>query len=152
MEDLGIYQKVILEHSKNPLNFKTLSPCTHHSKGNNPLCGDQVELFINVKDNLTDEICFQGAGCAISMASASVLTQVLNKKKIEIANQIIKDFVLMVENKDCDFSYLNDDEKELLMAFSEIKKFPMRSKCVSMSWSTFQAALKNGNYNTESKK
>ena len=74
MEDLGIYQKVILEHSKNPFNFKTLNPCTHHSKGNNPLCGDQVELFINVKDNLTDEICFQGVGCAISMASASILT------------------------------------------------------------------------------
>ena len=89
MSEIGIYQQTILEHSKNPLNFKSLKTCTHQANGNNPLCGDKVEIFTNIKNDINDEICFQGAGCAISIASASILTKVLNKKSEVLRMEII---------------------------------------------------------------
>ncbi len=151
MNDILIYQQTILEHSKNPLNFKSLNPCSHHAIGNNPLCGDKVEIFTNIKSNINDEICFQGVGCAISIASASILTKVLNKKSINDSIAILENFIKMIENKDFNFDLLNEEEKTLLMTFSELKKFPMRSKCATMSWYTFNAALNHDNYNTKEK-
>ena len=151
MSEIGIYQQTILEHSKNPLNFKSLKTCTHQANGNNPLCGDNVEIFTNIKNDINDEICFQGAGCAISIASASILTKVLNKKSVQDSKNILENFIKMVENKAFNFDLLNNEEKTLLMTFSELQKFPMRSKCATMSWSTFNAALNHDNYNTEVK-
>tara|TARA_Y100001958_G_C21004330_1_gene386892 strand:+ start:28 stop:465 length:438 start_codon:yes stop_codon:yes gene_type:complete len=141
MNNTEVYQQTILEHSKNPENFKILKPCTHHAKANNPLCGDKVEIFTNIKNDIAQNITFQGAGCAISIASASILTKVLSNKKLSESKIILANFVNMVENRDYHFNFINEYEKLLLMTFSEIKKFPMRSKCATMSWSTFEDAL-----------
>jgi nitrogen fixation NifU-like protein len=151
MSELEIYQKIILEHSKDPKNFKTLNPCTHSSKGNNPLCGDKVEIFTNVKNDLINEISFQGAGCAISMASASILTEVLLDKKVNQAKEILDNFIKMIESNDFDFNSLQNEEQNLLLTFSEMKKFPMRSKCATMCWTTFAAAINYDNYEKVSK-
>ena len=145
MNNIEVYQQTILDHSKNPENFKVLKPCTHHAKANNPLCGDKVEIFTNINDNIVQNLSFQGAGCAISIASTSILTKVLSNKKLVESKIILGNFINMVENKDYNFKFVNEHEKKLLMTFSEIKKFPMRSKCATMSWSTFQDALNYGN-------
>jgi len=148
MSEIGIYQQTILEHSKNPLNFKSLNPCTHQANGNNPLCGDKVEIFSNIKNDINNEICFQGSGCAISIASASILTKVLHKRSVVDCKIIIENFVKMIENKEFNFDLLDNEKKKLLMTFFELQKFPMRIKCATMSWSTFKAALHRDNYNT----
>ena len=141
MENIEVYQQTILEHSKNPENFKILKPCTHYAKSNNPLCGDKVEIFSNIKNDIAQNISFQGAGCAISIASASILTKVLSDKKLKESKIILTNFINMVEDRNYSFDYIDKYEQQLLKTFSEIKKFPMRSKCASMCWSTFQDAL-----------
>ncbi|OUV86844.1 MAG: SUF system NifU family Fe-S cluster assembly protein [Pelagibacteraceae bacterium TMED136] len=142
MKNIEIYQQTILNHSKNPENFKILQPCTHHSKSSNPLCGDKVEIYSNINnDDVMKNITFQGVGCAISIASASILTKVLANKKLKDTQIILVNFINMVENKKFNFNNISESEKRLLMTFSEIKKFPMRSKCATMCWSTFQDAL-----------
>ena len=144
MNNTEVYQQTILNHSKRPENFKILKPCTHHAKANNPLCGDKVEIFTNINNDVAQDITFQGVGCAISIASASILTKVLLNKKLVESKIILTNFINMVENRNYEFNFINEHEKRLLMTFSEIKNFPMRSKCASMSWSTFQDALKCG--------
>lgn len=141
MNNTEVYQQTILNHSKNPENFKILKPCTHHAKANNPLCGDKVEIFTNINNDVAQNITFQGVGCAISIASASILTKVLLNKKLVETKIILTNFINMIENRDYRFNFINAHEKQLLMTFSEIKKFPMRSKCATMSWSTFKDAL-----------
>ena len=149
MSKIGIYQRIILEHSKSPRNYKKLDKFTHYCEGNNPLCGDKVEIYTNIKNKKTNEITFQGKGCVISIASASILTRVLRKKTIQDSKIISENFIKMVENKKYNFNFLNDNEKKLLMTFSEIKKFPMRFKCATMSWTTFNSAVKYVGYNNE---
>ena len=151
MDSISIYQQTILEHSKNPKNFKILNPCSHSSNASNPLCGDKVEIYININNSISDEITFQGAGCAISIASASILTEVLNKKSVNEALNIVNNFINMVENKKFNFDLMDIEKKKLLMTFSEIKKFPTRSKCATMSWSAFNRAVGGDNYVSEKK-
>ena len=151
MDSISIYQKIILEHSKNPKNFKILNPCSHSSNANNPLCGDKVAIYTNIKNSISSEITFQGAGCAISIASASILTEVLNKKSVNEALNIVNNFIYMVENKKFNFDLMDVEEKKLLMTFSEIKKFPTRSKCATMCWSTFSRAVSGEDYISEKK-
>ena len=146
MDNIEVYQQTILDHSKNPENFKILKPHTHYAKSNNPLCGDKVEIFSNIKNDVAENITFQGAGCAISIASASILTKVLSDKKLKESKIILVNFINMVENRNYSFDYISEHEKRLLMTFSEIKKFPMRTKCASMSWSTFHDALNCDNH------
>ena len=146
MNNIEVYQQTILDHSKNPENFKILKPSTHYAKSNNPLCGDKVEIFLNVKNDIAQNISFQGAGCAISIASASILTKVLSDKKLEESKIILTNFIIMVEDRNYSFDYIDKYEQQLLKTFSEINKFPMRSKCASMCWSTFQDALNCDKY------
>tara|TARA_B100000963_G_scaffold126652_1_gene110529 strand:+ start:856 stop:1302 length:447 start_codon:yes stop_codon:yes gene_type:complete len=141
MNNIEIYQETILNHSKNPENYKILKPCTHHAKASNPLCGDKVEIFTNINTkNIAEKITFQGAGCAISIASASILTKVLLNKKLSDSKIILVNFVDMIENKNFNFNFdfISEQEKHLLMTFSEIKKYPMRLKCATMSWCAFK--------------
>ena len=146
MNNIEVYQQTILDHSKNPENFKILKPSTHYAKSNNPFCGDKVEIFLNVKNDIAQNISFQGAGCAISIASASILTKVLSDKKLEESKIILTNFINMVEDRNYSFDYIDKYEQQLLKTFSEINKFPMRSKCASMCWSTFQDALNCDKY------
>ena len=107
MNNIEVYQQTILDHSKNPENFKILKPSTHYAKSNNPLCGDKVEIFLNVKNDIAQNISFQGAGCAISIASASILTKVLSDKKLEESKIILTNFINMVEDRNYSFDYID---------------------------------------------
>ena len=151
MDSISIYQKIILEHSKNPKNFKILNPYSHSSNASNPLCGDKVVIYTNIKNSISSEITFQGAGCAISIASASILTEVLNKKSVKESLNIVNNFIYMIENKKFNFDLMDVEEKKLLMTFSEIKKFPTRSKCATMCWSAFSRAVSGEDYISEKK-
>ena len=134
-----LYQEVILDHNKNPRNFKKLDEHTHHANGHNPLCGDKLELFLDVVDGKINEIAFVGSGCAISTSSASLMTQFLKGRSVDDARQYFENFHDLVTGKS-----LSDDELEhleKLAVFAGVQEFPARVKCASLSWHTLMNAL-----------
>ena len=145
MTKVEIYKDIVLKNSKAPLNNKIISPCSHSSMGNNPLCGDKIEMFANIKDKIISEISFQGDGCAISIASASILTQILKGKNLTQCSELIQKFNQMIEKKQSinNFSYLSKEHYELFMSFQSVSDFPMRRKCATLSWLTLDSALNN---------
>jgi len=138
-----LYQDIILEHGKSPRNFGKCNGHNHTAKGYNPLCGDQVEVYLklNNKKNV-DEITFEGSGCAISMASTSIMTELVKGKSLEVAKKIIDEFLNMIKSglamktKD-----LSEDQKTKIMSLSGVKQYPMRVKCATLSWHTLVSAL-----------
>ena len=150
-----LYQDIILEHGKSPRNFGKCIGHNHEAKGHNPLCGDQVHVYLklNEKKNV-EELTFEGSGCAISIASTSIMTELVNGKSLEVAKKIINDFLNMIKSgsiittKD-----LNEDQKTKIMSLSGVKKYPMRVKCATLSWHTLVSALdgKKVDVNTEKK-
>ena len=135
-----LYQQVILEHNKKPRNFGKLEACTHHAEGHNPLCGDQLELTLVVEDGLVQDIRFQGSGCAIDMASASLMTGAVKGKPVAEAEAMAEQFRGMVRG-DLD----PGSETPLLgklTLFSGVKNLPRREKCAVLPWATLHAALK----------
>ena len=140
MSDLReLYQEVILDHCKRPRNFRALSGASHHAKGHNPLCGDRVELFLTVDDGNIKDAAFQGAGCAISTASASLLTETVKGKTVEEAGEIFERFHHLVTGKPAAGPAGSDLGK--LEAFAGVAEFPVRVKCATMVWHTLRAAL-----------
>ena len=137
-----LYQQVILEHNKKPRNFKKLEHPTHEAEGYNPLCGDHLHVYLHVNDqDVIEELSFLGDGCAISKASASMMTVALKGKKVEEAQKLFKQFHLLITGKlDPD-----KDKNDLgrLAIFSGIWHFPARVKCASLSWHTMHGALEN---------
>lgn len=136
-----LYQEVILDHNKNPRNFKRLEPHSHHANGHNPLCGDKLELFMNVVDGRIDDITFVGSGCAISTSSASLMTQFLKGKSVEQATRVFQHFHSLVTGKELGDSELGELGK--LALFAGVKEFPSRVKCASLSWHTLMNALED---------
>ena len=143
MELKELYQEIILDHGKNPRNFGKCKNFTNDAKGHNPLCGDKVHIFAQLdKDKKILDISFEGEGCAISLASASILTDVLKGKDFNLANIIINNFLnLIKENKPITLNSLNDDQKTTIMSLSGVKDFPMRVKCATMAWHTLSSVL-----------
>ncbi len=143
MSNIELYKEIILKNSQSPFNKNKILDCTHTSKGNNPLCGDNVEMFANIKDKKIHEISFLGDGCAISIASASVLTQILKGKTIEQSYELIQKFNKMIESKQVfqEIKYLNNEHFDLIRSFESISNFPMRRKCATLSWLTLDSAL-----------
>ncbi len=143
MELKELYQEIILDHGKNPRNFGKCKNFTNDAKGHNPLCGDRVHIFAQLdKDKKILDISFEGEGCAISLASASILTDVLKGKDFNLANIIINNFLnLIKENKPITLNSLNDDQKTTIMSLSGVKDFPMRVKCATMAWHTLSSVL-----------
>ena len=137
-----LYAQVILDHNKNPRNFHTLEDCTHSAPGHNPLCGDKLDVYLIVKDDLVADISFKGSGCAISKASASMMTQMLKGKKTSEAKEIFSQFQSLVKGD------LKPEEHEHILGklkiFSGIWEFPARVKCAILSWHTMNSALDNG--------
>jgi nitrogen fixation NifU-like protein len=135
-----LYQQVILEHNKKPRNFGTLEACTHHAEGHNPLCGDQLELTLIVEDGLVQDIRFQGSGCAIDMASASLMTGAVKGKPVAEAEAMAEQFRGMVRGD------LEPGSETPLLGkltlFSGVKNLPSRVKCAVLPWATLHAALK----------
>jgi len=139
MNDLkDLYQEVILDHNKQPRNFRRMEGATHHSEGFNPLCGDQIELFLKMKGDTIEDISFQGSGCAISKASSSMMTSLLKGKTRPEAEQLFEGFHRMVTGS------VGDPLSEglgKLAVFSGVCEYPARVKCASLAWHTLKSAL-----------
>jgi len=138
-----LYQELILEHGKNPRNLGKTENFNKDAKGNNPLCGDNVHVYLKLNDQKkVEDISFEGSGCAISMASASIMTDLIKGKSHNEAKEIIEDFLGMIkENPELKNKILKDDDKTKLMCLSGVKQYPMRVKCATLSWHTLVSAM-----------
>jgi nitrogen fixation NifU-like protein len=136
-----LYQQVILDHNKKPRNFRKLESANHSAEGFNPLCGDQLTVYLNLEDDAVKEISFEGSGCAISKAAASMMTQAVKGKSKQEAEQLFSEFHQMVTGG------LDEQNTENglgnLKIFSGVREFPVRVKCASLPWHTMHAALHN---------
>ena len=143
MELKELYQEIILDHGKNPRNLRKTENFNKDAKGHNPLCGDKVHIFLKLNDNKKlEDISFEGQGCAISMASASIMTDLLKGKAEKEVKEIVTDFLEMIKEKDeIKTNLLKDDEKTKLMCLSGVKQYPMRVKCATLSWHTLTSAI-----------
>ena len=138
-----LYQEIILDHGKNPRNLRKTENFNKDAKGHNPLCGDKVHIFLKLNENKkVEDISFEGQGCAISMASASIMTDLLKGKEEKEVKEIVNDFLEMIKEKDeIKTNLLKDDEKTKLMCLSGVKQYPMRVKCATLSWHTLTSAI-----------
>tara|TARA_Y100000590_G_scaffold205013_1_gene232581 strand:+ start:512 stop:976 length:465 start_codon:yes stop_codon:yes gene_type:complete len=138
-----LYQEIILDHGKNPRNLGKFDNYNKDAKGHNPLCGDDVHVYLRLNENKkVEDITFEGKGCAISMASASIMTEMIRGKEEAEVKEIITDFLKMIKEKnELDNNILNEDEKTKLMCLSGVKQYPMRVKCATLSWHTLSSAL-----------
>ena len=138
-----LYQEIILDHGKNPRNLGKFDNYNKDAKGHNPLCGDDVHIYLRLNENKkVDDITFEGKGCAISMASASIMTEMIRGKEETEVKEIVTDFLEMIKEKDeLNNNLLNEDEKTKLMSLSGVKQYPMRVKCATLSWHTLVSAF-----------
>jgi nitrogen fixation protein NifU and related proteins len=135
-----LYQDIILDHSRHPRHFGALAEHNHMAEGHNPLCGDRVRVYLQVddKDRIAD-VSFEGKGCAISVASASLMTEMLKGRTIEEANSLMGGFLNLVKGEDA--GSLDADDKERLEVMAGVSAFPMRVKCATLAWHAMKAAL-----------
>ena len=147
MDLKDLYQEIILDHGKNPRNLGKFDNYNKDAKGNNPLCGDNVHVYLRLNENKkVEDIAFEGHGCAISMASASIMTDMVRGKEEKEVKEIVTDFLGMIKDKDSlENNILKDDEKTKLMSLSGVKQYPMRVKCATLSWHTLTSALDHSN-------
>lgn len=143
MPDLGeLYQEILLEHNSKPRNFHPLDTATQSAEGFNPLCGDTVTVYLKVNDGVVDDVAFQGSGCAISRASASMMTESIKGQSIDQVLLVFDAFHLMMTEPDADLDYETLGDLECLVGVIE---FPTRIKCAVLAWHTLRAALdRNG--------
>ena len=147
MELKELYQEIILDHGKNPRNLRRTENFNKDAKGYNPLCGDKVHIYLKLDEQKkVQDISFEGQGCAISMASASIMTDLVKGKEEHEVKEIVEDFLEMIKEKDhLSNKILENNEKTKLMSLSGVKKYPMRVKCATLSWHTLTSAI----YNTQ---
>ena len=142
MSDLrDLYQEVILDHTKKPRNFHRLESATNSAKGHNPLCGDRLTVYLRMENGIVQDISFEGSGCAISTASASMMTESLKGKSKADVEALFQRFHELVTGK----SELAQEAPELgkLAVFSGVREFPVRVKCATLCWHTLRAALES---------
>jgi nitrogen fixation protein NifU and related proteins len=134
-----LYQEVILDHNKNPRNFREIENATNEADGHNPLCGDALKVYLNIEKDTVTDVAFKGSGCAISKASASMMTQAVKGKTKAEAETLFNEFRAMVMGE----LDIETDENHLgkLKIFAGVLEFPARVKCASLSWHTVHAAL-----------
>ena len=138
-----LYQQVILDHNKNPRNFGNMPECTNFAKGYNPLCGDQIDVYAILENGIIKELKFNGSGCAISKASASIMTTLVVGKTIEEAKGLYDEFHSIVT---ADMSVrLEDLELGKMAVFCGVREFPARIKCASLAWHTMIQAIESNN-------
>ena len=140
-----LYQEIILDHGKNPRNLRKTENFNKEATGYNPLCGDKVHIYLKLNENKkVEDISFEGSGCAISMASASIMTDLIRGRNENEVNEIVKDFLYMIKEKpELSSKNLKDDEKTKLRCLSGVKQYPMRVKCATLSWHTLTSAIDN---------
>ena len=149
-----LYQEIILDHGKNPRNLRKTANFNKDAKGHNPLCGDKVHVYLKLdEDKKVQDISFEGQGCAISMASASIMTDLVKGKEEHEVKEIVEDFLEMIKKKDkLNNKILEENEKTKLMCLSGVKKYPMRVKCATLSWHTLTSAINNSQEEINSEK
>ena len=134
-----LYQQVILDHNKKPRNFRKLENANHSAEGYNPLCGDQLTIYLDLENDLVKDVGFEGSGCAISKAAASMMTQAVKGKSKEQAENLFNEFHSMVTgelNEETEANSLGN-----LKIFAGVREFPVRVKCATLPWHTLHAAL-----------
>ena len=140
MSDLReLYQQVIIDHSRSPRNFKQLEEASHSAEGYNPLCGDQITVYVLVDGEVVKDVSFKGSGCAISKASASLMTATVKGKTVKEAEEMFgrfRDMVTAAHDAEIDEAALGK-----LAVFSGVREFPVRVKCATLAWHTLHAAL-----------
>ena len=138
MSDLSdLYQEVILDHNKRPRNFHALDEPSHTAEGYNPLCGDRLHLYVKVEGDVITDVGFEGSGCAISKASASLMTDAIKGRTVEEARQLFERFHRMVTTP----PDVAVEDMGKLSALAGVREFPVRVKCASLAWHTLKAAL-----------
>jgi len=143
MELKELYQEIILDHGKNPRNKGKCEGFTNEAKAHNPLCGDKVHIYIKLnKDKQIENLSFEGEGCAISLASASILTETVKGKDLSFIKKISEDFLNMIKNKTkITINSLTADQITTIVSLSGVQEFPMRVKCATMAWHTLLSAI-----------
>ncbi len=138
-ELMDLYQEVILDHTRRPRNFGSLEHATHRAEGHNPLCGDRVAVSLRLDGDVVREIRFEGKGCAISTASASMMTELLKSREVGLLQTVFGQFQDLVTGR------LIEPPEDLgkLVAFAGVAAFPVRVKCATLAWHTVKAALQN---------
>ena len=138
MDVRELYQEVILDHSRRPRNFGRPPACNREAKGHNPLCGDRISIYLDIVDGVVKDVAFEGAGCAISMASASLMTQEMKGMSESEAQELFRRFHRLMTAE-------SDDDAEpgldRLAVLSGVREFPVRVKCATLAWHTLKAAL-----------
>ncbi len=138
MSDLReLYQEVILDHNKSPRNFRELDGADRHADGYNPLCGDKLAVYVNLDDDVITDVSFLGSGCAISKASASLMTDAVKGKTLVEAQRLFEKFHRMVTGDEGD---VDQDELGKLAVLAGVRDYPTRIKCASLAWHTLRAA------------
>ena len=140
-----LYQEVILDHGKSPRNFGKPEHVNCESSGHNPLCGDTVTIYLRLNDGIVEEAGFEGRGCAISIASASMMTDILQGKSVDEVRVMFERFHHLVTEDEaaCEGGF-DGEEFEKLMVLSGVREFPMRVKCATLAWHTMKSALQGG--------
>jgi nitrogen fixation NifU-like protein len=134
-----LYQEVILDHNRRPRNFHALEEASHSAEGYNPLCGDRLTLYLKVNGDTIEDVSFEGAGCAISKASASMMTDALKGRSVAEANALFARFHRMVTTPPSE----PVEDMGKLSALAGVREFPVRVKCASLAWHTLKAALRH---------
>ena len=143
MELKELYQEIILDHGKNPRNKGKCEGYTNDAKAHNPLCGDKVHIFLKLNnEKLVEDLSFEGEGCAISLASASILTELTKGKDLSFIKKISEDFLSMIKNKSkITLNSLTEDQVTTITSLAGVQEFPMRVKCATMAWHTLLSAV-----------
>ena len=145
MPDLSaLYQEVILDHNRRPRNFRVLEDADHQSEGFNPLCGDRISVYVKLNGSVVDDVSFQGSGCAISIASASLMTERLKGRKLEEVQALFERFHQLVTGN-LDSQVPSEPDLGKLVVFEGVSRYPVRVKCATLTWHALRAALEKRN-------
>ena len=141
MNDLGdLYQDIVMDHNRRPRNFGSVDDATHKKEGFNPLCGDQIELELKIEEGVVTDVGFTGVGCAISKSSASMMTEEIKGKKLEVVNLMFQEFRQMITGNE-----INDDDLlGDLYILKGVSQYPARIKCATLAWHTLNSTLEGG--------
>lgn len=135
-----LYQEVVFDHNRNPRNFRVMEDATRSIQGFNPLCGDRITLYVKVKEGVIEDVSFQGSGCAISTASASLMTEIVRGLTEAEAHELFELFHRITTGKDED---ANLEQLGKLAVLAGVRAYPARVKCATLAWHSLEAALKN---------
>ncbi len=145
MDIKELYQEIVLDHGKNPRNKSKCKDFNKDAKGHNPLCGDKVHVYVKLNEQKkVEDISFEGEGCAISIASASIMTETIKGKEFNVAKKILEHFLNMLKDgSKISINSLSENENTTMMSLSGVKRFPMRVKCATLAWHTFLYAAED---------